>query len=705
MKIKLAIYATSLLTFIGGGGTLSANENETTKLDPITVTSANLYETDITNISKPVTVIDQEDIQTKNPTSIIEIMKNTPGVGFSRAGSLGGQLVMRGFNSNDLKIPMSINGERFRGRNTLEYNIIDPSRVEKIEIIRGPAAAIYGSEAMAGMVNVVMKKSDVDFSNDFKFKPIIQNVTYESVNNLKGTRIEAQGSGYGVDVLVGASYKEADDYNTPEGKALNSNFRTKAIDGSIGYSFNENSRLGFNFKISETEAHRAGGLGSAPGMYAPLGKQVYLSERPIKERYFGITYDLSPNIKNIKKIHSSVYRRTLWTDVVSTKYPNPTSVQEIHRYVVGPVMHGGKFHIITKPIFNTVFTTGVDFYLQDWKGAEQETRGTGTVASVARKKVESNSTQNNFGTFLLAENNPTDWLVLSANVRYDYYKTKNDANVITIPALTEKIKQNKETSDDIITYAFGTVLKPTDWINFSFNYGTSYRTPTVNELFGYGRYGSGYMVPNPELKPEKSDTIDFSTRLFFENLTASATIYKSKYKNLIASKDITFLGTTSRQRFNIGKATVEGLEFDLNYALTNNLFLTFNGAYTKGTDEVDNKPIKYIAPFVSNLGLRYDGNNFYVSGHAKYSKSKTRIDKSAERETSGYVVYDLYAGVELRKMFDYFDKTTLRFGIENIFNKKYVDATTREDISSPKSLSNPLLEPGRNFKISLTTRF
>lgn len=704
MKVKLAIYATSLLTFIGG--TLNANENETTtRLQPITVTSTNLYETDIANISKPVSVIDEEDIKMKNPTNIIEIMKNTAGVGFSRAGSLGGQLVMRGFNSNDLKIPMSINGERFRGRNTLEYNIIDPARVEKIEIIRGPAAAIYGSEAMAGMVNVVMKKSEIDFSNDFKFKPIIQNVTYESVNNLKGTRIEAQGAGYGIDVLIGASYKEADDYNTQEGKALNSNFKTKAIDGSIGYSFNEKSRLGFNFKISETEAHRAGGLGSAPGMYAPIGKQVYLSERPIKEKYFGLTYDLNPNIKSIEKMHSSVYRRTLWTDVVSTKYPNPDSVQEVHRYVVGPVMYGGKLHLISKPILSTVLTAGIDFYLQNWEGAEQEIKGKGTVTSVARKKVESNSKQNNFGTFILMENSPTNWLVLSSNLRYDYYKTKNDANIITIPALAEKIKQNKETSDDIITYAIGAVLKPKDWINFSFNYGTSYRTPTVNELFGYGRYGAGYMIPNPELNPEKSNTIDFTTRLFFENLTASATIYKSKYKNLITTKEITFLDTTSRQRFNIGKATVEGLEFDLNYALTNNLFLTYNGAYTKGTDEISNKPIKYIAPFVSNLALRYDGNNFYVSGHTKYSKAKTRIDTSAERKTSAYVVYDVYAGIELKKIFNYFDKTTLRFGIENIFNKKYVDATTREDIRSPKSLSNPLLEPGRNFKISLATRF
>lgn len=148
LAIALSMYCASALY-----GDESVNLNE------VTISSTNMYETDINDVSKVTSVIDEEEVKTKSPTSIVEVIKDSPGVSFSRAGGLGGQIVMRGFNSNDLKIPMSINGERFRGRNTLEYNIIDPSRVEKVEIIRGPAAAIYGSEAMAGMINIVTKKT------------------------------------------------------------------------------------------------------------------------------------------------------------------------------------------------------------------------------------------------------------------------------------------------------------------------------------------------------------------------------------------------------------------------------------------------------------------------------------------------------------------------------------------------------------------
>ena len=68
-------------------------------------------------------------------------------------------------------------------------------------------------------------------------------------------------------------------------------------------------------------------------------------------------------------------------------------------------------------------------------------------------------------------------------------------------------------------------------------------------------------------------------------------------------------------------------------------------------------------------------------------------------------LFDVYAGVELKRLNSALPKATLRFGIENLFDKAYVDPTTREAITSPISYTNPLLEPGRNFKISLTGAF
>lgn len=707
MFIQRSIVAMTLLSpVILLADKIDANDQNITQLTAVSVSATNFKETLVDDISKPVSVVMKEEILTKAPTSIIEVLKDTPGVSFSRAGGLGGQLVMRGFNSNDLKIPLTINGERLRGRGILEYNTIDPSRVEKVEIIRGPAAALYGSEAMAGTVNVVMKKPEPNFSDQFTVDALINNIAYESVNDMFTTRWEVQGGGKGFDMLIGASYTDAEDYETPNGKAVNSDFTTKHVDGTLGYSFDKQNRIEMNFKLSDTYTNRAGGLGSAPGMDAPQAQKVYLREDPDRERYVGLVYTGKPNNDFIDKIDASIYARKLWTDVVTTKYPNTTSVSETHRYVVGPLMYGGKAYVTSSVLDDTILTGGIDFYLQDWKGAEQETIGTGTVSSVARKKVESDSTQNNGAAFLIAEYEPTEWLILSANVRYDYYQTKTEADVITIPALTAKIQENKNQSDDIITYALGTVVKPMSWLHFAANYGTTYRTPTVNELFGYGVFGTGYLLPNPELKAEKGSTIDLSARLRFSDLSANVTVYQSKYTDMISYETLTYLGLPSRQRVNIGEAEVEGIELDTQYRLTDTITLKGNCAYTKATDvTTTDKPLKYIAPFVANIGIRYDNDMFYVEGEGRYSRDKDRIDVTAERASEGYTVYDIYAGMEMKYLIPSLDKTTFRVGIENLFDKVYRDATTQEAITSAISDTNPLIEPGRNFKFAFTTRF
>lgn len=674
-------------------------------LPAITVTATNFRETLLDDESKPVSVIGREAIQTRTPTSVVEAMKDAPGVGFSRAGGLGGQLVMRGVNSNDLKIPLAINGERFRGRNTLEYNFIDPASVERIEIIRGPAAAIYGSEAMAGMVNIVTRKPRPNFDDEFSFGLSSMGVAYETVNDLVATRLEAEGGGKGFDLRVGVSGRKAGDYETPRGTATNSDFRSGQLDGTVGYSFNPDHRLELNFKLADANSNRAGGLGGAPGMDAPLTSRVNLREDPNREKYLGLAYSGKPDIKGINRIDASLYRRSLYTELVTTRYPNATSVSKTRTYVGGPIMHGGKAMLVSDALQDTILTAGVDFFHEGREGNEAEVDGTGTVKSVPRRKVVSDATQTGVGAFLLAEHELSDRLLLSGNLRYDRYRTETDADVITIPALADIIRENKSAKDRKMTYALGAVFKPLSWLNFAANFGTSYRVPTTVEKFHFSTYGAGYRIPNPALEPEEGKTWDVSARLRFQNLSSNLTVYHSDYSNLIGREDIVHLGLPSSRRVNVGKAEIKGIELDLDYRLTDELSLKLASAYTKGTDKTANVPLAYIAPWVSTLGLRYQAHDYYVEGDVRHSRGKTRIDDKAERATAGYTVLNLYVGMDLNKFNPSLPKATLRFGIENVFDKAYVDPATREVISSPTSLTNPLLEPGRNFKISITRKF
>ncbi len=693
------------------GTTSSALAQHTTipvveaELKAITVTATNFRETQIDEESKPVSVIGKAAISTRQPTSIVEAMAEAPGVSFSRAGGLGGQMVLRGFNSNDLKSPLAINGERFRGRNTLEYNLIDPSLVESVEIIRGPAAAIYGSEAMAGMVNIVTRKVAPDFSPTFGIKRTNVGVGYETVNHLKSTHLAVEASGKGFDLQVSGSYRDADSYDTPRGVAVNSQFRGQHLNGVLGYSFDKDNRLELRLKSVDVTTHRAGGLGGAPGMAAPIAQRVYLREDPIEENYVGLGFSGKPNWPGVNKLDASLYTRKLNTDVVTTRYPSATSVNETHRYVVGPKEVGGKVMVVSDVVKDAILTAGLDFFSQDWAGAETETKGTGTVANVARKKVESDAKTTGVGLFALLEHEVNERLSLSGNLRHDRYHTETTADVISIPALTQEILANKDAKDNKTTYALGAIFKASDWLSFAANAGTSFRAPTTGEKFSYGTYGKGYLLPNPSLKPEEGKTVDLTMRLRWKGFKSNITVYNSRYTNLIAQQELTYLGLVSSRRVNIGRAEVKGVEIDLAQQLGRDFTLKATTAYTQGTNLTSGKPLSYIAPLVGQVGLAWNSGAYSLEGSVRLSRKKTRIDSALERATAGYGVANLYGSVGLNKLNPSWPKATLRFGIENLFDKTYVNATTREAIASPVSYTNPLVEPGRNFKISLNTEF
>ena len=97
---------------------------------------------------------------------------DVPGIAVARGGGLQGQLVVRGLASNDSRTVLFVDGDRFgRGRPAIEYNFLDPNEIERIEIVRGPASALYGSDAMNGVVNFITRRGGGSSTGPVPFRP------------------------------------------------------------------------------------------------------------------------------------------------------------------------------------------------------------------------------------------------------------------------------------------------------------------------------------------------------------------------------------------------------------------------------------------------------------------------------------------------------------------------------------------------------
>lgn len=685
---------------------LEGNTAEIIQSD-VTVITATRSERTMDKTSKSISVITRQKILARNPSTVQEVLEEVPGVSFSRAGGLVGQISMRGSNSNDPRLVLFVDGDRFRGRNTLEYTLFDPSQIERIEVIRGPASALYGPDAMVGVVNIITRKAKGDAKGPVRFAARVPSLTYNSANHLAGGRAELEMTGRGLDLLLGVSGRKAGNYTSPMGEVPNSDLQTYHGDLRLGYLLSPGHSLELSGKFGEVEAGDAGGISGSPG--APL---LRLRREPIRESFGRLGY-AGETSTLLKKIEASVYARHLYTEIPSENRTVARRLTETENIVDGPWVVGGKILGVV-PWGKIQTTLGTDFF-QEWRdGTEASSKisflsPTGSVDSVRttpRRQSGPDAEQTNAGFFAHGDWDPSPRWTLSAGARVDYIHTRSETDPLPNPKLKEAFERKKEGTETPVTGSLGAIFRPWKVVHFTANVGKAFRAPATFESFGASPFGTGFLVPNPDLESEEALTYEAGFRLRLARLRANLVTFYSAYDNLIVRKPITYLGLPSSQRQNAGKAEIHGMEWDGTLDVTKSWEAFFSGAYLLGDDLASGKHLPYIAPLNGRVGIRYmPREGVFVEGVTKMSMEKNRLDTEQERRTAGYVIYDLYAGVDLKRLHSRLPKARLTLGLENATDDTYQSPTTVESVRYPQSLTNPLVEPGRAVSMALSTGF
>ena len=232
-------------------------------LHPVAITAARLINR-LSRTPKPVTIVSRAQIESINPSTIFDVLDTVPGLSIARSGGLEGQISLRGLNSNYYHSPLFIDGDRFKGRNTLEYLLIEPEDIAGVEVVRGPAAEAYGSEAVGGVVALTTYHA-IPGSGDFQVTGGNVSAGFATVNDAVQTHGDLEASGHGLGFRLSLTGREAGDYQTPEGVAHNSDYETGGVGFDTAYAIDPSDRLDLTLRAEYVSAGRAGGLGGAPG--------------------------------------------------------------------------------------------------------------------------------------------------------------------------------------------------------------------------------------------------------------------------------------------------------------------------------------------------------------------------------------------------------------------------------------------------------
>ncbi len=654
--------------------------------------------------SKQISVVEKKDLLQKSNGNIQSVLESVPGILYSRSGGINGQITFRGQNSNSSRSIVMIDGVRYSGRNTLELNTLDPYAFESIEIIRGPASSLWGSDAMNGVVNFRSRTSSYNTQSDtFAATARIRALEYGSVNNLFGGRAEVLGGGGGWDMLIGVSAKTAQDYTTPikengSYKAKNSSFNYLGVDFNIGYT-KDSTRYYTQGRYTRVESHRAGGLGAAPG--SSYG--ILMSEDPISEYYLRVGMKKS-QLSFAESMESYLYYRHWDTDIWNNRTTFTTKAN-IHQQVYNNNYFGGRL-VFNSRINKHYLTYGAEF---ESSYSPTQVRQNNLVANVSNT-TNRPSSNTDIALFIKDDFSATPSWYLSASLRGDYIlttisKTKSSMEQSgSGQANTENsrlLDENSIIHSGAITGSLGSVYFLNDYISNVINVSHNFKNPSAGERMQATPSGSSTLtIANPLIKPEYSQSAEFGFRFQSDNHYASLIGFFTHYTDMLALSSYQNATVTTNNLYryeNIGRAMITGVEIEGRHSFFDDtLILSYVGSYNYGENLTDNKPIAYLAPLYGQVSLSLQFNKWYVNLIQRGYGAKTRIDQKEERATQAYTMTDLYLGLKLGGFSTKLQDMELLIGANNLFNQVGRNPVTVQSINHPIALTNPLVEPGRN---------
>lgn len=604
----------------------------------------------------PVKVITGEDLKEASVTNFQDAMtKLNPGVSFMENG-MGVTMNMNGLT--DKYVLILVNGKRLAGEDT--YTRIDMTDVKRIEILNGAASALYGSDAIAGVVNIITNdnrnKANITSNTRYGSKNrFIQSINADINAGKFGSHTSyqrQQADGWQLNPYTEDKNGQLVETNKQASTAFHSNMVSQR------FTFDPTDRLSF---------------------YLRGGLYHYNTDRPIPQGDNKTNYDMRRETYSYGAgaqymIDRNSYlnadylsdNNSVYKDYFDGKRSGETDMTKrihYHNLNVKGIFRLGKYN---------KFSAGTE-YIKERLDSETDNidgRSTYTAALYAQDEVHISE---RFQAY--------------AGLRYTYHKSFNSY-------LTPNVA----------------LLYKTGCFNFRGSYASGFRSPSLSEMYTETEKKTGggtrLTIGNENLKPEKNDNVTLSAEYTNSRFSMSVSAFMNNIRDLINYRVFTPEETDAynrmhqtdfdevQQRDNIDKARIKGINVNVNSYL--GAGFSFNGGYNfidgkdYGKDRPLDKSVKHsgtVAAVWSHIWNAYQLNinfNGRIQGR-RYSQSYGYAPKfslwnlnTTHTFTLKSLILEPGAGIE--NLFDYVD--------DRPFNSNYATLT-----------------PGRTYYVSLSVRF
>ncbi|HEV2083375.1 MAG TPA: TonB-dependent hemoglobin/transferrin/lactoferrin family receptor [Brevundimonas sp.] len=730
MKIRLLSSAAFALGAAPGIALAQAQEPPVTEVAPITV-SATRTATRVDEAPATVSVITAREIEDDLHTDIKDLIRFEPGVSvvsqparFGAALGTTGRAGNEGFTIRGLggdRVLQVVDGVRmadgfvFGAQSVGRGGYADLDLMKSVEILRGPASALYGSDGVAGAVVFTTRDPGDLLMGDRDFAARGR-VAYSSADEGVTYGLSVAGRAGPLSGLLAYTTRDAEETKTAGENDVVGSARTTAnpqqsesegILAKAVWDVAPGHRLRVTYDAYESEVSANVLSGQSATVLNLTADDETRRERVAADWRFDGVFGLDRG--QITAYHQTSETRQ-FTFEDRTPAVDRTRDNRFDNEVAGFAAEGVKSLAFGGATHRLTFGG-------DWSEATQTGVRDGTVPPAGETFPSSPFPETDYrlaGVFVQDE-----ILLLGGALRivpalrFDSYELTTRADPLYTGGRADQ-------SDDHVSPKLGVVWWAGDTFGLFGSYGAGFKAPTPSQVNnGFSNPAFGYVsVPNPNLGPETSTSVEIGARwrdveLLGGRFAGQVVAFRSDYEDFISQQVVSGSFTPADpavyQFVNFTEVEVSGLEARADMRWANGFSTRLAAAWAEGdqTSGAATVPLVTVDPVKVVGGLGYDDPNGNWGGQAIVTWS----DDKAVGDLAGLACApNCYAGEEFTLLdvtvyLNLTDSAVLRGGLFNVTDESYGWWSDVRGLSRTSAVLDAYTQPGRNFSVSLTYRY
>ena len=711
-----------------------AMEQAITEMNEVVVTGTSKA-TEITRNPVPMITLDRKELQQNLNTNIIDAISRLPGVSTVSTGPNVSKPIIRGLGFN--RVLTLFDGVRQEGQQWGDEHGIemDENAVDRIEIVKGPASLTYGSDALAGVVNLLpaLPVTEGKMQGHIVTNYQVNNGLYEASATLAGN---TNGLIWGGVV----SHKQATNYqNKYDGRVYGTAFNETDLNGYIGL----NKQWGYshlNFSMFDD-------LQEIPDGSRDSATRKFTKQITENDLFRPVVSDVELNSYKIATLHQHVQHYKLYSSnnfiLGESKLGLILGYQQNIRREFS---HPENPEIAGLYLVLNTFTYDIKYYLPEYKGWETTIGINGMYQKNANEGTEfiiPDYHLFDIGPFAFVQK-AFNKLDVSGGIRYDVRVFNNNAMYTrTNPQSGFDMQVNSPDGADQPFYSFkhtfsgisgsiGATYKISDKLFLKGNIARGFRSPNIAEISANGIHPGTliYQIGNTGFKPEFSLQEDFGISYRSDHISGNLDIFNNQISNYIFNeKLLNHLGQDSiivkgNQTYKLQQAEAQLYGWEANLDIHPFDWLHFENsisvvyALNKGGNGIQvtdsSKYLPFIPPLHTSSELRANikskiknVRSLYLKIGMEYYAKQDRVyaADNTESPTSGYILYNAGIGADITNSQG---KVLVNINIlgNNIIDVAYQSHLSRlkyfEEYPNNQSGRNGIYNMGRNISFKLT---